>query len=552
MRTNRVTFAILLFLFAYLAYPVAGQDLTAGKKLIETAQWGRAKAYFKNLLNSQPNDPQVKFYFAETLLGTGALDSAATYYQAGASADPALPFSVAGLGRVYLQKGDTLKAKETFDKAIKLNKKNVDLYAYIADGCVTAKYPSIASAYILRGKDVNLKNANLQLADGNLWRLKGNTGEAANSYERAYFFDKSCLLAYLKVGIIYYEAKNNDAAIENYKRVLSLDSLYSPAYRELGDVYYRRNEFADASAMYKQYFRLSETSIDDNYRFAYILFFNKEYNEATNVIKKLLVSDAKNPILLRLNSYISYELSDYKNSLDYMNKFFAVNDKNIKLLSSDYEYLAKSQARNGLDTLAAENFVKVFKMDSTQYTYLDSAARANIKAGKYAKAAQNYDMLTKVKPNDPFNFFNLGRQYYIIGKADTAIADTAIRKITLIKADSAFSKVAQLKADSHLGVLWQARTNSMLDKSLDKSKPFYEQAAQIIVNNGSKNKRELIECYQTLGIYFLNKAYSYKKENPAEFSTVKESSISYWKKVLELVPNDPTATQAISELEKLK
>jgi lipoprotein NlpI len=72
---------------------------------------------------------------------------------------------------------------------------------------------------------------------------------------------------------------------------------------------------------------------------------------------------------------------------------------------------------------------------------------------------------------------------------------------------------------------------------LGLAKPFYEKALEIIILDPEKYKKAISEVYAYLGYYYL-----VKEDN--------NTSMEYWKKLLELDPENPNALKAIQSLEK--
>ena len=88
-----------------------------------------------------------------------------------------------------------------------------------------------------------------------------------------------------------------------------------------------------------------------------------------------------------------------------------------------------------------------------------------------------------------------------------------------------------------LGYLWEARTKSNLDPESEKglAQPYYSKLIEMAQATPEKNKDDLVEAYSYLGYYHL-----LKQELVA--------SKSYWKKVLELNPEDVRAKEALKAI----
>ena len=87
----------------------------------------------------------------------------------------------------------------------------------------------------------------------------------------------------------------------------------------------------DCSHCYIDKSSKAEISYEDKERYAIILFFNKKYNEAANILEDVLKKNTDESVLLRIRGYIAFETGDYSKGLDYMAKFFKLHDpeKNI-------------------------------------------------------------------------------------------------------------------------------------------------------------------------------------------------------------------------------
>lgn len=564
MKTRRTLFFSFTLLLA-ATFGMRAQDVSEGKKLVETNQWNKANQFFIDKVKSNPLDPSLKFFLAESYYALGKVDSAESNYSR--SQDYAM--SVAGLGKIILSKGDTVKAKEVFNKAIKAEKKNGDLYGYIADACIAANYPKLAEQYIARGKDVTTKNARIYMAIGNLEKLKGNFGPAANAYENANFYDKNFVLPLVKVGNIYLDSRSWDSSEKAFKQALQIDPKYPLAFKGLGDMYFKSGRFAEASSNYKSYFVNSEITLDDKYRYVFILFYNQEYAEATKMIENLLAVDAKNPVLLRIQAYMSYELGmenkkvknpdNIKTALTNITNFFNAQTKD-RLLSSDYEYLAKIQIASGLDSLAPDNYKKAYAMDSSKTSFIEEGAKIYRRLNKFMKAIPYYQTLLRISPdNVGINTFNIGQMYYLQAlKNDTAKADTAIRKQNLILADTSFHMVTRLIPTSHLGLLWSARTETYLDaKQEGLANASYEKLIQFILalppDQAAKRKNDLFDAYNYFASLYYGKAYvALVKKNMPELQELKGKAMEYWNKMKELNPNDPKPDEGIKATNDLK
>jgi hypothetical protein len=268
-------------------------------------------------------------------------------------------------------------------------------------------------------------------------------------------------------------------------------------------------------------------------KYAYSLYLSKNYKKAINIINDVLLKQPDNPTMLRLYAYSLFETNDIKQGLIYIKKFFNIIE-NDKILPSDYEYYGKLLNKDGQDSLAIIYYLKTISLDKSKYELYGTIAKIYEKQKNYIEAANYYNKLIQNTKNpSPQDYFLLGKSYYF--GANTA--DSINRKNYYIKADSAFMQVAILSPTSHYGNLWRARTSSMLDPDSKNglAKPFYEEVIKILEQDFEKNKKELIEPYRYLGIYY------YLKED-------KENAKLYMEKIKSIDPTNKDADDVLKLL----
>lgn len=567
MKTDKIILFALLLCASWVIPVSAQSDLSKGKKLIETGQINSANKFFIEQVSKEPTNAEAIFLLAETYFDLGKLDSAENNYKRGEAIGKKFPFNTAGLGRIAMVKGDTLKAKELFNLAIKSDKKNGDLFAYIAKSAVAANQPQIAAWYVAKGKEVAIKNPQIHIAEGDLWKLNGRAGDAVNAYERANDYDKNLPITYVKIGYIFIDARTFQVAADNFNKALAIDPNYPLAFKGLGDMSFKTGDFQAASDNYKKYISMVEENLEDMYRFAFILFYNKEYTEASKILDNLLAKDPKNPVLLRIQGYMLYEMGidekgnvvnpqNISNALANMNRFLEVQSQD-KYLSSDFEYLAKIQMASNLDSLVPQNYLKAYRLDTIAgVRFVEDAAKAYRKIAKYDSAAITYQKLLSITDENKLaNYFAVGQNYWFSANQDTAKADSLKRREKLLKADTAFQKVIELKPDLHLGYLNRGRIAAILDTlEVGLANEFYQKVIDLIIdaNEQVKRKNDLIDAYAYFGAFYYIKAWNARVEkNNAAYQDFKTKSIDYWNKILEIAPNNPKAVEGMKALEEL-
>jgi tetratricopeptide (TPR) repeat protein len=185
----------------------------------------------------------------------------------------------------------------------------------------------------------------------------------------------------------------------------------------------------------------------------------------------------------------------------------------------------------GKDSLAIQNIKKAMEMNPYNADlYVDMAKLYN-KMRKFDSAVVNYEIyMGKAKKVNAADFFLYGKAAYFAKQ--------------YTKADSAFAKVSEMKADYPDAYLWRGNANVSMDPDFktDLPKQYYEKYISLLTADPEKfetslkmkNKAGLINAYDYLGFYYLNKK-------------MKPEAKTYYQKVLELDPNNTKAKTALSE-----
>ena len=287
----------------------------------------------------------------------------------------------------------------------------------------------------------------------------------------------------------------------------------------------------DAKQSYRKYLELSKNNSMARMRYASFLFMSGDYADAQSEMNQLSSIDSSNIGMLRLSSYIAFEMNDIPKAKMLMEKIMNTTIENQRT-AMDYEYSGKILLKEGNDSLAAENFEKSYQIDTTKTEILQDMGSMYMKLKKYPQAVNAYERrVNNGKGLTSTDYFNLARAYYF--NKDYTHADTL------------FAKVIELLPTWPNGILWRAQTNAQLDPDSKggMAKPFYEKYIEVALAdsaNADKYKNGLVESYKYLGSYY----YLIDKKI--------DESKSYWKKVLELVPDDKQAQQVMAGLNQKK
>jgi tetratricopeptide (TPR) repeat protein len=539
---RKISFIVTLMIL--ISGIVSAQTAQDGLALLNQKDFNGAKKIFASLLKSDPKNAAAYYGMGEYYFYTGKADSAKVFYQEGIDANSSYAYNYAGLGKVSAST-DPTAAADYFKNAIKKAKKDAGPVVAIAKYYYELNPRNLVEArkYTDQAIAIDGKSAAAYFLDGQIDIAENKASDAALNFDRAIFFDPKNLDAYVYASQIMATTRNLNKATEYLNNALAVNPKYWKAYKALGELYYDNGKYAESVNNFAIYFK-NVPQDEDVTHYAYSLFFNKQFDEANNLLQGLLKKNPNDYVLLRLLAYISYETKDYQNGRAVMERYFTLVPQD-KILDEDYAYYGKMLSATGQDSLAIQYYNRALDKDSSKIQLYDDIARSYRQLKQFDQALAYNTKYVDKKPNKTtVDYFNLAKSYYSIAsglKPDSIPSDSIKQKEYYMMADSLFGQVEVYSPTSYLGSFWRARVNSQIDKetTLGLAKPYYEKALEMLIKDPAKYKKEISEIYSYLAFYY------YVKEDNA-------TSIDFWKKVLELDPENQKAQGAISALEKKK
>jgi hypothetical protein len=558
--------AVLTTMLFLLVSAIIAQPMGDAMKLLEMKQYKSARSAFLLKLKTS-NSASDWFYLGKTYIELRQPDSAKICFSNIASAEPQSSLSIVAQTINELSSGNNRQAIYTLEKANKLAISKKDIIALVE--IAPLLYQSGDTAWwitpLTLASGMDPKNPKPYVMAGKIYQMLGkNTtrynyfnGLASGRYEQAIYNEPENLEARTAQAESFFTGHNFEEAAAYLDIVLTNDSNYIPALKIYGDLAYTLGKYDKASLMYSHYIALSEYNDKDLPRFITILYFNKEYAKAHELITTVLAKDPSNGVMLRLKGYTSFELGKYSEGFDALKKFFdlrATSDTN-KIIASDYEYAGKLASGIGNDSLSAIYLQKTLEMDPTKTSLYEDISKSYEKRKQYQKAIDYYFRYISARNGNvaSVTYFNVGRDFLLLANDAANTADSVNRLLFLQHADTAFSKVIELSPNSHLGYQWRARVLAAFDPESTKglAKPDYEKTLIILEQKTdlSKYKSDLIEGYRYMGFYYYLQFESAKlAKNEDAIAVGKNLSAGYWQKILSLDPQNDAAKQAIDAL----
>ena len=542
-----------------------------GKDYFNVNEYELAKKYF--LQNLKANPAEANYYLGEIAFAEENLEEAENYYNQGLQTNMDTYCKI-GLAKILYKKGQKVEATNqllTIQKKAQKDQ-NLDVLLALGYAYLDNNQTQDVQAILRELQKIDKNNPKMYVLEGDLFKSENNFGQAGAKYDMAIYFDQKYLPVYIRIAEVY-EKINPQVTIGKLKELLELNPNYTIAYRYLGRIYTSTGYYTSAIEAWKTYFAAGIYTLDDIARYASALYFNKDYEEATIMIKKGLEIAPDHFVLNRLLMYIAANTKNIEAGLKYGEKFFSLkNQKGAEFLMSDYTQYALLLKEAQMFDEAIEQYKQALLKDSTAIEHFKEIAQLAVAKKQNDMAAHYYNIFVAKNGSkaEAYDYLQMGKYYYFAAStraaADTAtilhrykdmdfistISENALQKDSLLhseslfiakavkyyltQADKAFSKIIEMAPESYHGYLWKARTNSLLDPDSENglAKPHYEKLLELI-SEKEDLKSTIIEAYQYLGFYY------YIKND-------KTNSLLYWNKILELDPEHATAKEAVKQI----
>ena len=543
----KMKFLQILFISLLLGISVSAQ-ISKGLEYLNSEMYTSSKKYFTTLYTDLTLKPEVCYYLGETYRLTGKTDSAAIFYELGLQQEKPNPLCMVGKAGL-LMSTDPTQAADLIKKAnsVKEYKKNPALHVALAKVYASNKQFDKAFEILNAAKAIDKNYINIYLTEGDIFFNQNKPGEAASKFESALSFDASCKTAYFKLARIYYLGKMYPQSLEFIEKSKTVDEHFPPVLKLSGDIYYEQGKYTKAIGAYSEYLQSDEAVLADHSRYAYALFFNKEYKKSIEELNQIMPLEPGNLVFKRLMAYNLYETGEFKTGLDQMKDFFASSNPS-EVIVSDYKYFARLLQKNNQDSLAITHFKKATENSQSPLEFNKEISQSFEKMKNYNGAAAYLEKHFKTNKNIvPADLLLWGRNcYFAAGAIDSAAiaqnpAKANERAALYLKADSIFGDFSIRYPEHYMGYFWRARVNAILDPNTESglAKPYYEKVAEILEKtNNAERKKEMIESYQYLGYYY------YLKED-------KSNSLIYFNKIIAIDPINSVALEAIKGIEQL-
>lgn len=260
----------------------------------------------------------------------GDLNEAIKFYNQAIEMDNNYAAPLTGLGWIYNDQRQYVKAIECFQKSI-------ELY----DG-FAVPYNGLSYAYNFNNeynKAIEYGNKAIQL-DPNYAAAWNNIGLAYNSlgnYEKAIEYYKKAIsiapnddIPLANIGTVYYKQKDFVKALEYYQKSIKLNSSHANVWYHLGHIYGQKGEINNAIDSYKKTTSLDPQNLRAWIMLGYLHIEQKKFEDAKKYFKKALKINSNDASAWAGLAYAYDGSEDYSNSHEALKKAVELEPGNEK------------------------------------------------------------------------------------------------------------------------------------------------------------------------------------------------------------------------------
>ncbi|MBD5239689.1 MAG: tetratricopeptide repeat protein [Bacteroidales bacterium] len=454
----------------------------------------------------ETNRADALYYLGAIALQAGDVKTAIDNFNKGIELDPKVGLNYVGLGSVQLKNGDAKGAAEYFKSALKAEKKAPIMVAiarayYQADPVAYAKeyekYMSDAYSKDKKSTDYYVMQGD-KLRDEAIAEGAGSDkiGEAASAYTQAIYWDKATPEAYVKYSRVFAKA-NPQYAIEKLQELLQIAPNSAMAQRELAERFYDNDQWTKAAEQYATYIKNPNHFVQDEERYAVLLYFGEKYQESYDLAKQIL---AKYPNSVQMKRIIFLDLDKLgrrEEAKVAAEEFFATPD--VRFTANDYSSYAG--ILNELEEYDGEVLAwqKAIEVNPDKVELLKNLATAYSQAGsralKVQKSAGDDAQLAAAAAADAHQaYVNAADAYQRYIDADQYVTNDLVELGNRYQNVAATAEPGSEEKAEAIGKAIST-IDQVIERVPDNFIPYRNKARMILVKNDNQPSEEGVQTY---------------------------------------------------------
>ena len=240
-------------LFGLANVLIASGDAERGRRLLERFERLRQGAgeveQLRRLLDARPGDVEARMALAGRLLRGGLEPEAARQYEAVLAYDAGQVDARLHLGRIYRDRGDTLRALQVLSAA---PVEDVRLAFFLGSLQLMRGDLEAGAAALERAAALDPGHGEALNNLGNVHLMQGDPEAAAAAFRRALAAAAPSAQAALNLGTLWVQAGREDSAAACYRLALRIDADLAAAHLALARLHRRGGRRDEAAAAYER------------------------------------------------------------------------------------------------------------------------------------------------------------------------------------------------------------------------------------------------------------------------------------------------------------
>ena len=459
-------FKLLFSLLLGSALTVAAEGYVDGVEYFRADQPEEAEIILTNTLSQPQTDQATAYYYlGQIALQKGDTAKARQMFDKGLAANPENGYNYVGLGALALRSGDAKAAENYFKDAKKYAKKDYDVLTEIPRAYFQANPATYAKEIDKWLADIKKQSKNTAPApfilEGD--RLAGvNVGDAAGMYEMAATFDHESKdakdahpEAYVKYARVIFKV-NERAAIDKLRELLGYQPESALVQRELAEKLYDANQLTNAAKQYEAYIQNPNSFQKDKQRLVGLLYFAQRYPESYDLASQILTQDPGNFYMERMQFYNKKAMGDTIAAVAAADKLIA-NPK-AQLNAQDYTQYGELLTDMGRDSLAVVMYENAVRTEPEKTALLKDLSQAYNHALRSQDAADTMQKYIDLQGDDvdPNDLLALALRWNALASAQQKMEDPTW-KASSEKALAAITRVREMTPNHPLVLNHYAR-----------------------------------------------------------------------------------------------
>jgi tetratricopeptide (TPR) repeat protein len=329
------------------------------------------------------------------------------------------------------------------------------------------------------------------LANANKCYTDKNYQCAADNYKKAIaeakYQEKDKATVLFRIGYALGELKNYEEAIRYFKESLTVNPDLGDAFWSMGGNYYAMAKYEEAIESYGKaiaLFKDNKNSLKTLYYWCGKSYYGAEkYADAFNNLQLALAIDSNNIDYIVTAGDAAYMTEKYGEAERYYQRSIAIGDKEKRIMSARYYWLAQSHFQQQKYEPALSAYKGAVEYNPDNKDALWGAAATYYSQSKWSDAITYYTKTISYFKDDTASMRDL---YYYRGKSYSGNKDYG-------KAMADFDAALRINPADR-GVVWQKASVFLTQKKYKEALPFYTNA--ISLYNGEKNSLDDLHYFR--------------------------------------------------------